>query len=65
KPKKGEAHQEFHAYGTPDDGAQDPRQIAIDKLMKEVSALKKRVNELEEQEEDIEKTADKWKVHGE
>lgn len=51
----------FAAYGTPDEGVQDPRQVAIDKLMKEVSTLKNKVKELESRDEDIEASADNWK----
>ena len=58
------AHGEgFEAYGISDDAVKDPRQVVIDKLLKEVQQLKGRVNELEKKDENIEETADKWEVH--
>lgn len=55
----------FSAYATSDETMQDPRQVAIDKLLHEVAGLKKKVHELEKQSEHIERTADEWEVHGE
>ncbi len=55
---------DFTAYGTPDD-MKDPRQVAIDTLLKDVKAMKKRMSELEVKEADLEKSAESWKVHGE
>ncbi len=56
-------HEEFTAYGISADVEKDPRQVAIDKLLSEVKFLKKRVEELEKQDDDIEDTAEKWEVH--
>ncbi len=50
----------FSAYGTPDDGSRDPRQVAIDKLMKTVEALSRKVEALEKQDESIARTAEEW-----
>lgn len=58
--KDQEKEQVFSAYGTSEGSVQDPRQVIIDKLLAEVDALKARVNGLEGQSEDIEKTAEKW-----
>lgn len=50
----------FSAYGAEGE-MKDPRQMAIDKLLREVEILKARVNELEGHDESIEKTAEGWK----
>jgi len=63
-----EGHEKKHhftAYGTPDVGDIDPRQVAIDNLLKEVTELKNKVSVLEAAEENIEETADQWEVHDE
>jgi serine O-acetyltransferase len=49
----------FHAYGNAEN-ITDPRQEAIDNLLREVVALKNRVNELEGKDTDIAETAGKW-----
>ncbi len=64
KGKDGEHHHhQFSAYGTPEDGVQDPRQVAIDKLLKEVKSLNKRLKDIETQNENIEKTAGEWSIN--
>jgi serine O-acetyltransferase len=54
-----EKEEHFHAYGN-SENVVDPRQEAIDTLLKEVTALKDRVNELEGKDSDIAETAQKW-----
>lgn len=49
----------FAAYGT-EDGEQDPRQVVIDTLMKDMDTLRQRIGELEKREESIGETADQW-----
>ncbi len=56
-----DAEKDFTAYGTGD--VKDPRQEAIDTLLKEVDTLKKKLNKLEDQQEAIEETAQKWEVN--
>ncbi len=51
---------EFIAYGAPVEGMQDSRQIQINKMLKEMQAMKKRIEELESHDENIEDTAEKW-----
>lgn len=63
KVKAGEGElPHFDAYGM-SDNMKDPRQVAIDKLLKEVKQLRNRVEELEKQGDEAEETADKWEVH--
>lgn len=50
----------FHAYATPGAGDIDSRQLAIDTLIKEVTMLKKKVEELESQGSGAEKSAESW-----
>jgi serine O-acetyltransferase len=62
--KKSEQTDEdcFVAYGT-DEELLDPRQVAIDTLLKEMKSLKSRVKEMESRENDLAKSADEWDVH--
>lgn len=60
-----EKKHKFTPYGAADIGDIDPRQAAIDKLLKEVASLKEKVAVLEKAEENIEKTANQWEVHDE
>ena len=50
----------FDAYAAMDAADNDPRQIAIDRLIAEVTQLKTRLNDLEERDEEIETTATGW-----
>jgi serine O-acetyltransferase len=54
-----ESAEHFHAYGNAEN-VTDPRQEAIDSLLREVTALKNRVGELEGKDSDIAETAGKW-----
>jgi len=57
---KGKEDKHFAAYGTAGENIQDPRQLVIDALLKEVEELKTRLDEIEGHDENIEKTAEKW-----
>jgi serine O-acetyltransferase len=62
--KKASAMEEkgkFASYGGVEGEKQDPRQLAIDKLIEEVTALKNKVSDLENQNAGIENTANSWK----
>lgn len=59
--KKKIKDEEFKAYAGTLSADNDPRQIAIDKLLKEVSALKKHVKNLEESNEAaLKQSAETW-----
>lgn len=60
--KQEEKSDVFSAYGTGSGDVEDTRQIAIDKLMEEVSNLNRRLKELETQSADIDKTAERWET---
>ncbi|NDF11264.1 MAG: serine O-acetyltransferase [Proteobacteria bacterium] len=51
----------FAAYGAME-GVQDPRQMTIDNLVREVQMLNRRIKELESQNQNIEATAEKWEA---
>jgi serine O-acetyltransferase len=61
KKNAGEPNEKFTSYGGSISEKQDPRQLAIDKLVEEVEALKNKVSELEGQNAGIENTANSWK----
>lgn len=54
-----EKEKHFSAYGA-ETGVQDPRQLVIDSLTKQVEELLNRVKELESRDKNIEKTAEEW-----
>lgn len=58
--KKKIKDEEFKAYAGTIAADVDPRQIAIDKLLKEVAELKKCVKILEGSDDDLKKSADSW-----
>lgn len=62
--KKEAAGQNFSAYGTMAGGdIPDPVQRAMDALLAETQSLKKRIEELEAQNNTIEDTAHSWEIH--
>jgi serine O-acetyltransferase len=52
----------FKAYAATSAGDIDSRQVLIERLIKEVTALNKRVNELEGKEGDADKSAESWTI---
>ena len=57
-----ERDENFSAYGAASGEVVDSRQLAIDKLIEEVTTLNKRVRELETQNADIGDTAERWET---
>ena len=60
KPKKKVDVEEFRAYATDMSSEEDPRQIAIDMLTRELSAMKKKISDIESRDKSLAETAGKW-----
>ncbi len=52
----------FKAYAATSEGEVDPRQLVIERLIKEVTQLNKRINEIEGKDAGEEKAAESWTI---
>ena len=57
-----QAGDDFKAYAATSSGDVDSRQIVIERLIKEVTELNKRINKVEGKDDDAEKAAESWTI---